>query len=318
MRERGKRVLREEAEAILSLAERLGPSFDKAVEAILRCEGRVVVTGIGKSGSIARKIASTFASTGTPALFLHPAEAHHGDFGMLVKGDVLLAISKSGKTNEVLSMIPYAKAVGVPVIAMVGDLKSRLAELADIVLDCTVPREADSLNLTPTTSSTATLALGDALAVTVMDRRQFTPRDFVHFHPGGELGRKLLRVSDIMRTGESNPVVSTEATVAEALRVMTVAGSAGVVSVVDSTGRLVGLFTDGDLRRHLMRTPDLLQRKVGEVMTPSPTSIESYRLATEALRILHENKWDNLPVVDDDGRPIGMLDVQDLLNVKIL
>lgn len=302
----------------MELADRLDEAFDRAVEAILACRGRVVTTGIGKSGAIAGKIASTLASTGTPALFLHSAEAHHGDLGMITASDVVLALSHSGRTREILELVPYVKSIGVPLIVITGDADSPLAQLSDIVLNCWVEREADAHDLAPTTSAIAALALGDALAIELMEKRRFTPEQFARFHPGGSLGMKLAQVRDIMRTGDANPVVLADAKVLDVVFVMTAARSAGVASVVDETGRLVGLFTDGDLRRRLPSDPLILERTVQEVMNPHPTTISEDRLASEAFRILHENKWDNLPVIDAEGRPVGLVDVQDLLDAHIL
>jgi len=318
MDERAREVLAIESEAIAQAADRLDDSFAKARDLVLACRGRVVVTGLGKSGAMARKIASTLASTGTPSFYLHSAEAPHGDFGMVTPGDVLIAISYSGATQEVVDMLPYAKSVGVPVIAMTGRPDSPLGREADAVINCYVEREADPNNLAPTASAIVTLALGDALAITVMAHRKFGPQDFARFHPGGSLGKRLARCRDIMRTGDANPLVAPEARVFDVLFVMTAARSAGVASVVDTDGHLIGLFTDGDLRRGLARDPGILDRTVADVMTREPACIGEDHLAAEALRTLHDHKWDNMPVVDADGRPVGMIDVQDLLDANIL
>ncbi len=312
------RVLRDEARALEQAADILDEGIEKAADLILSLSGRVVTTGVGKSGAIARKIAGTLASTGTPAFFLHPAEAPHGDFGMLQAGDSLLALSYSGSTAEILAMLPYCGSCGVPVIALTGFPDSPLGRLSAAVLNGHVEREADPHNLAPTTSATVALALGDALAIVLMERRKFGLEDFARYHPGGSLGRSLALVRDIMRTDDGNPIVSKDTPVLDALLVMTGCRSAGVASVADADGRLVGLFTDGDLRRRLSTDPDVLSRSVGEVMTPNPTTIGEDRLATEGLRILREHKWDNLPVVDREGRSVGMLDVQDLLDARIL
>jgi arabinose-5-phosphate isomerase len=312
------RVLRDEARGLARAADLLDEGIERAADLILSLSGRVVTAGVGKSGAIARKIAGTLASTGTPAFFLHPAEAPHGDFGMLQAGDSLLALSYSGSTAEILAMLPYCGSCGVPVIALTGFPDSPLGRLSAAVLNGHVEREADPHNLAPTTSATVALALGDALAIVLMERREFGLEDFARYHPGGSLGRSLALVRDIMRTDEGNPIVSKDTPVLDALLVMTGCRSAGVASVTDADGRLVGLFTDGDLRRRLSADPDVLSRSVGEVMTPNPTTIGEDRLATEGLRILREHKWDNLPVVDREGRSVGMLDVQDLLDARIL
>lgn len=312
------RVLREEARALDRAASLLDEGIERAVDLILSLPGRVVTTGMGKSGAVAQKIAGTLASTGTPAFFLHPAEAPHGDFGMLQAGDSLLALSYSGTTAEILAMLPYCGSCGVPVIAMTGFHDSPLGRHSAAVLNGHVEREADPHNLAPTTSATVALALGDALAIVLMERRRFGIEDFARYHPGGSLGRSLALVRDIMRTDDANPVVSRDTPVLDALLVMTGCRSAGVASVADDAGRLVGLFTDGDLRRRLSTDPHVLSRTVGEVMTPDPTAIREDRLVTEGLRVLREHKWDNLPVVDGDGRPVGMLDVQDLLDARII
>ncbi len=312
------RVLRDEARALRRAADLLDEGIEAAADLILSLPGRVVTTGVGKSGAIARKIAGTLASTGTPAFFLHPAEAPHGDFGMLQAGDSLLALSYSGTTAEILALLPYCASCGIPVIALTGFRDSPLARLSAAVLNGHVEREADPHNLAPTTSATVALALGDALAIVLMERRQFTIEDFARYHPGGSLGRSLALVRDIMRTDDANPIVKQDTSILDALLVMTGCRSAGVASVTDDEGRLIGLFTDGDLRRRLSRDPDVLSRTVGEVMTEHPTAIGQDRLATEGLRIMREHKWDNLPVVNEDGRPVGMLDVQDLLDARIL
>ncbi|MBD3176576.1 MAG: KpsF/GutQ family sugar-phosphate isomerase [Armatimonadia bacterium] len=312
------RVLRHEARALERAAELLDEGIERAADLILSLPGRVVTTGVGKSGSIAKKMAGTLASTGTPAFFLHPAEAPHGDFGMIQKGDSLLALSYSGTSAEILALLPYCASCGVPVIALTGFADSPLGKHSAAILNGHVAREADPHNLAPTTSATVALALGDALAIVLMERRKFTPEDFARYHPGGSLGRSLALVRDIMRTDDANPIVSKDTAVLDALLVMTGCRSAGVASVADADGRLVGLFTDGDLRRQLSADPQVLTRTVGDVMTPDPTAIGQDRLATEGLRILTEHKWDNLPVIDGDGRPVGILDVQDLLDARIL
>lgn len=317
--ERAREALRIEAEAIERLAERLDQKgFERVVNMILNCRGRVVVTGIGKSGAIGRKIAATFSSTGTPSFFLHPTEGVHGDLGMVTENDVVLALSHSGETEEVLGILPLLKRIGARIIALTGKACSTLAKQADVVLLVEVEREACPLNLTPTASTTATLALGDALAIAVMSKRRFTKEDFAKFHPGGTLGKKLLlRVRDIMRTGDRMAVISKDMPVREALFAITKA-QAGATHVVDQAGRLVGIVTDGDLRRAIMRDEKVLSQRVKEVMTKNPITIGPERLATEALRLMRGRQIDDLPVVDEEGRPVGMLDVQDLLSAGLV
>ncbi|MBI3322106.1 MAG: KpsF/GutQ family sugar-phosphate isomerase [Candidatus Omnitrophica bacterium] len=312
-RRRATTVLQIEAEAIRRLIPRLNERFDRAVALLLGCKGRVVVTGMGKAGLIGQKISATLASTGTPSLWMHPAEAVHGDVGRVTPDDVLIALSNSGETPELTQLLPILKQIGSPLIALTGNTRSMLATHSDVVLDVSVRREACTLNLAPTASTTAMLAMGDALAVVVAERRGFRERDFALFHPGGQLGRRLLlRVRDLMRTGEQNPVMPQSATVKDVLLAITRA-RAGCASIVDGRRRLVGIFTDGDLRRHLEDTPNLADVNVRSVMSPRPKTIEPDRLAAEALRILREHRIDELVVVDGSRRPVGLLDVQDLL-----
>lgn len=312
-------VLLREAEAVQGLAQRLDVTFVRAVEYLLRCRGKVIVTGMGKAGAIGRKVAATLSSTGTPALFLSPAEGVHGDLGTVQAGDVVLILSYSGETEEVLRILPALRRLGVPVVVMTGRPHSTLAQRSDLVLDVAVEREADPYNLAPTASSAAMHALGDALAIAAMRARRFTPEDFARFHPGGALGRRLLlTVRDVMRSGSEHAVVHQSQTVKEALWVMTAAPIRGVVNVVDDEGKLVGIFTDGDLRRKLEKDPDLLNKRMEEVMTRNPTVITPDRLATEALHLLQEKEFDNLPVVDEEGRALGVVDVQDLIRAGIV
>jgi len=274
---------------------------------------------MGKAGAIGRKVAATLSSTGTPALFLSPAEGVHGDLGTVQAGDVVLILSYSGETEEVLRILPALRRLGVPVVVMTGRPHSTLAQRSDLVLDVAVEREADPYNLAPTASSAAMHALGDALAIAAMRARRFTPEDFARFHPGGALGRRLLlTVRDVMRSGSEHAVVHQSQTVKEALWVMTAAPIRGVVNVVDDEGKLVGIFTDGDLRRKLEKDPDLLNKRMEEVMTRNPTVITPDRLATEALHLLQEKEFDNLPVVDEEGRALGVVDVQDLIRAGIV
>jgi arabinose-5-phosphate isomerase len=292
---------------------RLNSQFIKAVELMAKCTGRVVVTGMGKPGFIAGKIAATLASTGTPSFFLHPAEAVHGDLGMVTEKDVMIAISQSGETEEIIRMITTTKKIGVPLIALTSNPKSSLARHSDIVIDLGVSREACPLNLAPSASTTASLAMGDALALSLLKKKGFKTEDFAILHPGGSLGKKLLKVKDIMRSGKSNPVVRQNTSVREALLTITSA-RAGSCSVVDKAGKLTGIFTDGDLRRHLrLDGQEILEKPVHTFATRNPLTIQKEKLAAEAIHILKSRKIDELPVVDEKGRAVGLLDVQDLL-----
>lgn len=313
IRARAKDVLRIEAEAIRRLVPRIDASFEQAVNLLIGCKGRVVVTGMGKAGLIGQKISATLASTGTPSLWVHPAEAIHGDVGRVTKDDCVVALSNSGQTEELTRLLPAIKQIGARLIALTGNADSQLAKHSDVVLDVSVRREACSMNLAPTASTTAMLAMGDALAVVAAERKGFKERDFALFHPGGQLGKRLLlRVRDLMRTGAAHPIKPQRAKVKEVLLAITKA-RAGCASIVDGRRRLVGIFTDGDLRRHLETTPNLAQVRVADVMTRHPKTIQADRLAAEALRLLHEYKIDELVVVDGRRRPVGLLDVQDLL-----
>lgn len=313
-----KRVLRIEAKAIQGVVSRVGNSFARAVEIIFKGTGRVVVTGMGKPGIVGRKIAATLASTGTPSLFMHPAEAIHGDLGMVTKQDIVLAISNSGETEEIVKLLSTIKKIGAKLIAMTGNAKSNLARNADVVVDIGISREACPLGLAPTASTTVTLAVGDALAIALQKKRGFQVDDFALFHPGGSLGKKLVRVKDLMRTGRQNPTVQESMTVKEALLAITEA-RAGSCTVVDRRGCLQGIFTDGDLRRHMENgRADLMTKPVGEVATRRPIRIHKEKLAAEALHMLRERKIDELPVVDDRGKVVGLLDVQDLLKAGFI
>ncbi|MCD6351971.1 MAG: KpsF/GutQ family sugar-phosphate isomerase [Armatimonadetes bacterium] len=320
--EQATRTLRIEAEAVTRLTERIGEAFGKAVGMLLGMKGRAVTTGIGKSGCVARKIASTLASTGTPAFFMHPAEAQHGDLGMVTRDDVVLMFSNSGETDELKAILPWLKRIGAGLIAFCGREESTLAREADVVLDVSVEREACPLGLAPTASALAAMAFGDALAMGVMAARGFTTEDYGRTHPAGALGRRiLLRVSDIMHAGDENPTVPMTATVLDALLVMTNASVRGAVSVVDDEGRLRGLFTDGDFRVLMQREQDwaaVMRRAITQVMTLRPTVIAPQVLASEALRIMQERQFDNLPVVDEEGRAVGMLDIQDLMKAGVV
>ena len=316
-----RRVLEIESQAVAALVPRLDERFAQATQLILACRGRVVVTGIGKSGAIGRKLASTFASTGTPALFLHAAESLHGDLGMVTPQDLLLAISYSGRSDEFLVILPMMRAMHVPVIALTGSAESYLAAHADIVLDTAVAKEACPLNLAPTASTTAALALGDALAVTVMEVRGFEADDFARFHPGGSLGKGLkLRVRDLMRTGDRLAAVPLSAPVRAALAGITEA-QAGAALITGLGGELVGYLTDGDVRRQLLRAENLaawLEAPVERFMTRDPLSFRPEMYALDALRALQERRVDDAPVVDENNFPVGWLDEQELLRAGLL
>ncbi len=315
---RARDVLEIETQAISQLIPKLGIDFLKAVETIASCQGKVIVTGIGKSGLIGRKIVATLSSTGTPAIFLHPAEGGHGDLGVLAKEDVVLAISYSGNTKEINNLIPAIKRVGVRLIAVTGNTRSALAKASDGVLNVRVKREACPYNLIPTASTTATLAMGDALAIAVLEKKRFQKEDFALFHPAGSIGKKLiLKVSDIMRQGKDNPVIREDKTVKEALFVMT-ATKLGAVNIVNERGKLVGYFTDGDLRRNLQKDEKFLTRRLARVMTRRPVTIGPEQLAVEGARLIRDKDVDNLPVVDKKGIPVGVLDEWDLLSHGLL
>jgi len=312
---RAKETLRIEAAAVEALVPRIDGQFAAAVAMLLDCSGRIIVTGMGKSGIIGRKIAATLMSTGTPAFFLHPAEGVHGDLGMVTADDIVIAISYSGETAELIHILPVIRRLGAKIIALCGKAESTLARNADLVLDVSVEREACPLNLAPTASTTAALAMGDALATALLSCRRFTPEDFALLHPGGALGRRLLlTVEDIMHSGEQNPVVSLDNTVKEALFVITAKGL-GATSVVDAAGRLVGIITDGDIRRGLEWGHDFLDKPVTTLMTRTPRTVTKDRLATYALHKMENNKPTPitvLPVVDAEFRPIGMIHLTDL------
>ena len=310
-------VLRAEAAAIMGLVPRLNADFDRAVDLIAACRGRIVVTGMGKPGLIGAKISATLASLGVPSLFLHPAEAVHGDLGRVTQEDVVIAISNSGQTEEITRLLPLIKKIGSALIAMTGNPKSELARFSDLVLNVGVTKEACPFNLAPTASTTATLAMGDALSLAVLIKRGFKIEDYAFYHPGGSLGKQLLQVKDLMRTGEHNPMVTERTAVKDVLLLIT-RSRAGSANIIDKHRRLVGIFTDGDLRRHMDSASDILQRPVQEVMTKNPVTITRQQLAVEALKILKEKKIDELPVVDERHRPVGLLDVQDLLKAGIV
>jgi len=316
--EQAKKVLKIEAQAIQILSKRLGSEFNSAIELLAKCRGKVIVTGMGKGGIIGEKISATLSSTGTPSMFLHSAEAIHGDLGRVAKDDVILAISNSGETEEVVRFLPLIKKIGAKLIALTGNTRSTLAKYSDVVLDVSVKKEACPLGLAPTASTTVTLAMGDAIAVCLLKKKGFKEENFAFYHPGGSLGKRLLlKVDDIMRKGKANPVVKESVLVKDVLLEITHA-RAGAASVVNKKGKLSGIFTDGDLRRHLKSDANLALKNVKDVMTKSPITISKDRLASEALRILKEKRIDELPVVDAKLRPIGMLDVQDLLKAGLV
>lgn len=312
--ETARQVIDIEAEAIISLKSRINENFAKACEMLLHCKGRIIVTGIGKSGHIANKIAATFASTGTPAFFVHPAEANHGDMGMIAAGDVILALSNSGETRELLTLLPLIKYFKIPLIVMTGNLHSKLAQSADVILDTAVAEEACPLGLAPTSSTTASLVMGDALAISLLKARGFTVEDFALFHPGGSLGKRLLlRIRDIMRTGDAIPRVAIDAGLDQALIEMT-RKSLGMTTITDKEGRLLGIYTDGDLRRSLSKGLDVHQTRIADVMTKEVKSAPQEMLAVDALRLMETYKITVLTIVDSQEHLIGVLHMHDLLS----
>lgn len=313
-----RRVLAIEARAVSDLIGRIDESFTRACELLLACKGRLIVTGMGKSGHIGNKLAATLASTGTPSFFVHPAEASHGDLGMIASDDVVLALSNSGETAELLTIMPVIKRKGAVLISMTGRPDSTLARQSDVHLHVAVSEEACPLNLAPTSSTTAALALGDALAVALLEARGFTAEDFALSHPGGSLGRRLLlKVEDVMHSGARLPVVPDQAPLREALLEMTRKGL-GMTAVVDAEGRLAGVFTDGDLRRMLDRALDIHSAAVRDVMTVSPVVIQPGHLAAEAVQIMEKKKINGLIVVDGERRPVGALNMHDLLRAGVV
>jgi arabinose-5-phosphate isomerase len=316
--ELARHVLDIEADALHALSARLDAGFSDAVRLILACTGRVVVSGMGKSGHIGGKIAATLASTGTPAFFMHPGEASHGDLGMIAPNDVVLALSNSGESNEIVSIVPLIKRRGAKLIAMTGNPDSTMAREADVHLNAAVDKEACPLNLAPTASTTAALALGDALAVALLDARGFSADDFARTHPGGSLGRRLLiHVRDVMHIGEELPQIDCEASLKDALLEMTRKGL-GMTAVVDAAGKVVGIFTDGDLRRALEHALDLQQARVTELMTHHPKTIHADELAVAAVEKMDTLKINGLLVVDDDNILLGALNMHDLLKAGVV
>ncbi len=313
-----RRTFEIEARALQGLAQRQGDGFVNAVQAMLQCRGRTVVMGMGKSGHVGRKIAATLASTGTPSFFVHPGEASHGDLGMVTPGDVVLAISNSGESDELAAILPAVRRLGVTLVAMTGKADSTLARHADIVLDSAVDQEACPMNLAPTASTTAQMALGDALAVALLDARGFVEEDFARSHPGGSLGRKLLmHVHDLMRSGEALPQVGPDASFTSLLREMSRAGL-GFTAVVDAQQRVLGIFTDGDLRRLIERGADLLALKAGEVMHRQPRLVPADALAVDAAAVMEQHRITSVLVVDDAGRLVGALNTNDLMRAKVI
>lgn len=318
VKEQALEVLKIEAASILNLKRSVDENFIEAVKEILECNGRIIMTGMGKSGFIAKKLAATLSSTGTPSFFLHPAEAIHGDLGMVTQEDIVIALSNSGETEEIVKILPVIKRIGAKIIAMTGGVSSTLADNADYILDTGVEEEACPLNLAPTASTTATLALGDALAISLLKVRDFQPEDFALYHPGGSLGKRLLlTVNDVLHIRERNPIVEVDATLKEALFTMT-SLRMGAANIIDNDGKLVGIITDGDIRRNLRDSLDLLDKKAKELMSKNPSTITPDKLAAEALKIMQEKEISDLPVVDNNNKPLGLVNFQDLLKAGVL
>lgn len=317
--ERGRRVLKIEADAIRSLRDRIDENFARAVELIYHCGGKVVVMGLGKSGIVARKIAATLASTGTPAFFVHPVEGLHGDLGMLAKEDIVMILSNSGETDEISRILPLLQRYGNRLIALTGNMNSNLAKAGDVVLDVSVKEEACPFGLVPTASTTAAMALGDALAIALLERRGFKENDFAILHPGGHLGKKWLKVGELMHTGEAFPMVGEDTAMREAIFEIT-SKRLGVTGVVDAGGKLVGVITDGDLRRALEKYGDLLNRKASEIMTRNPKWIEEDSLAAKAVQKMEEYSITSLFVFKGEGdrTPVGIIHLHDLLKAGVV
>ncbi|HDL03689.1 MAG TPA: KpsF/GutQ family sugar-phosphate isomerase [candidate division Zixibacteria bacterium] len=316
--DKGRDVIKKEAAAIAELAERLDENFTKAVELILECRGRVIVTGMGKSGLIGKKVAATFASIGIPAFFLHPAEAVHGDLGLVRSEDILIAISKSGATEELNTILPTIKRLDVKIILLTGQMASPLASKCNIALDCSVRAEACPNNLVPTSSTTAALVMGDALAIALLEKRNFTAEDFAHLHPGGSLGRRLLmRVEELMHTNSEIPLVKPGASVPEAILEIT-GKRLGTVLVANDDDTLAGIFTDGDLRRLVQSDKDFHKRSVGDVMVKNPKTIKRGALLDEALAVMEKHSITVLAVVNRENQPIGIIHLHDILKSKLV
>lgn len=312
-----RKVLETEAAAVLALVDRLDERFARAVSLVRHCKGRVIVSGMGKSGIICRKIAATLSSTGTPAFFLHPAEAVHGDLGVIQADDVVVAISYSGETEELTRVLENIKRLGATLVAITGDMRSTLAVAADVALDCKVSEEACPMNLVPTASTTAALAIGDALAMSVLVEKGFKPEDFANLHPGGKLGKRLMRVSHLMHAGDALPVVKLHTSMRDVIYEMNRKGL-GMTTVVDAGGRLAGIITDGDLRRKMGTTADVMGLAAQDVMTPNPVAIPPGTLAVEALAMLEQRKITSIVVVDDDRRVEGVVHLHDLWRTEMV
>lgn len=314
---KAKEIVKKEADELLSLQKRIGGNFVKAVEAIYNCKGKVIVSGIGKSGIIGRKIAATLSSTGTPAFHLHPTEGIHGDVGLVTKNDVVIAISKSGETEELFRLIPTLKRIGAFIIAFTGNSHSTLAKQSDVVLDISVDEEACPYNLVPTSSTAVTLALGDALALCLFHLKNLKPEDFALFHPGGSIGRKLLtKVEDVMLTGSYVPIVPVKASMKETILEMT--SKRGITTVIDSKGKITGVITDGDLRRLLEKRSDIFKMSAGEIMTFNPRTVKKEELAINAVKLMEAYGITSIPVVNTTNRPIGIIHLHDLMRLGIV
>jgi len=318
MKEKAKQVIRKQAQAILDLENRINEQFTKAVEIILNCKGRVIVTGMGKSGIIARKIAATLASTGTAALYLHPAEGVHGDLGIVRREDVVIVVTKSGDTDEVYQLFPLFKRFGIPIISLLGNVNSPVAEKSDVVIDVSVPEEAGGDNLIPTSSTTAALVMGDALALALLEERHFSPEDFALLHPGGNLGRKLLlRVEDVMHIGEDVPIVKESDSMKEVVLEMT-SKRFGATSIVNEEGQLTGIFTDGDLRRLVEKSSDIFSLSAKDVVQLNPKIISKEALAARALNLMEFFNITCLLIIDKERKPVGIVHLHDLLKAGVV
>lgn len=314
MQNYAKQVLDAEILALKSLKGKINGDFNRALSEIINCTGRLVVTGMGKAGIIGEKISATFASTGTPSLFLHSADAYHGDLGRVTKNDVILILSNSGETEEIIRLLPKLKEIGTKIISITASKKSTLGKYSDIVLEIGKIKEPCPFGIVPSASTTAMLALGDALALSIFKKHSFTREQFAFYHPGGDLGQKLLKVKEVMRTGPANPIITENKTVKQALMVITKC-RAGAINIVDKKRRLVGIFTDGDLRRHLRENENVLTQPIKNIMTRNPLTVLPESLVAEGLRILRDKKIDELPVVDKNNHPVGMLDIQDIISI---
>ncbi|WP_182188594.1 KpsF/GutQ family sugar-phosphate isomerase [Pectinatus frisingensis] len=318
---KAKETLTIEADAVRNLSSHINDEFEMAVKAILACKGRIILTGMGKSGHIGRKIAATLASTGTPAFFMHPGEAFHGDLGMVTAEDIVMALSHSGESTEVINILPIIKRIGASIIALCGKKNSSLGENADYYVDVSIKKEACPLGLAPTASTTATLAMGDAIAMALLSVRNFTAKDFAVFHPGGALGRRLLlTVENVMHSGDDNPIIGKDKTAKEALFLMTDKGL-GATSVINESGKFIGLITDGDIRRGLSHGIEFLNESVEHLMTSQPLTITRNKMAAEALSIMEKHKprpITVLPVIDKDNNPVGIVHLTDLLRQGVV